>query len=55
MNVPDPMLGADIDVQALLDSDEPYSACAFFGEPDPRDVWDTEVEAADGPGSEWGA
>ena len=47
--------GIDINIQALIDSNEPYSACAFFGEPDSRDVWDSEVEAADDPGPEWGA
>lgn len=55
MNVPDPRLDDDLDVEALLKSDKPYLACTFFGEPDERDVWDTEVEAADDPGSEWGA
>ncbi|MFI8664279.1 hypothetical protein ACIGKR_30080 [Rhodococcus qingshengii] len=34
----------------------PHIACALdFGEPDERDVWDAEVEAADSPGPEWGA
>lgn len=55
MNVPGQRSGDDLDVGALLKSDKPYLACTFFGEPDERDVWDAEVEAADDPGSEWGA
>lgn len=55
MNVPEPVRSADIDVEALINSDEPYLACSFFGEPDFRDVWNAEVEAADDPGPEWGA
>lgn len=55
MNVPGQRSGDDLDVGALLKGDKPYLACTFFGEPDERDVWDAEVEAADDPGSEWGA
>ena len=54
MNEPEPTGANDIDIEALIKSDEPYLSCKFFGEPDSRDVCDAEVEAPDDPGDEWG-
>ncbi|WP_156895266.1 hypothetical protein [Rhodococcus sp. 2G] len=38
-----------------LNGDQVYTACRLRLEPDSRDIWDTEVEAPDPDGPEWGA